>query len=74
MNEYSFELRAREKLNELRREGIAGQELRRLGISAGPMLPQSAKRPALAILFLGIVLISAVLAVAATAAPLAAGN
>ncbi|MFH1185068.1 MAG: hypothetical protein V1755_08530 [Chloroflexota bacterium] len=56
MNEYFLDLRSREKLKELRREGTISQEFHRLGGSARPVLPRSARLVALMVLFLGVVL------------------
>jgi hypothetical protein len=59
MNDYFFNVRGSEKLNELRREGMSSQEFRRLGRPARPLLPRSARLVALMVVLLGVALVLA---------------
>lgn len=57
MNEYFFHQRSREKLSELRREGMSSQEFRRLGRPARPLLPLSARLVGLMIVIMAVLVL-----------------
>ena len=59
MNDYFLHVRSREKLDQLRKEGMTSQEFHRLGGPARRVLPRSATLVGLMVLFLGAVLILA---------------
>jgi hypothetical protein len=71
MNEYFSYVRGNEKLRELRKEGMTGQELHRLGRSVPSVRSLFTRRSATVALTLGTLLILAVLATPVFAAPVA---
>ena len=52
MNDYFFQVQSRQKLKELRNEGMTSQEFHRLGGSTRPALPRAAALVALMVLIL----------------------
>jgi hypothetical protein len=57
MNDFFLQVRSQEKLRELRKEGMAGQEFRRLRGRVGLVHSPSARFVAIMVLFLGLMLI-----------------
>ncbi|HSR19410.1 MAG TPA: hypothetical protein VLL49_00715 [Anaerolineales bacterium] len=57
MNEYFMHVRSKEKLQELRREGIVSQEFHREGASARPLLPHASRLAAVTLAVLGVLAI-----------------